>query len=255
MLAGFDGYLRPERPEALLYGHVRRALARHLFAPVVGEATWEWLVRDPLPIGTGLVSRWFVTVQAALMRRAGLAVRPDIHPRAGRDADAIAAADAWWEAAAAVAIPAALADGWAATVRSAGPDPSAWRWDARHRTNAAHPLGVRFPQLRGTLDPPVAPLGGDGDTLQAASYAWAEGPDFDITGLSVFRHVVALDDPTRATNVIPGGVSGVPGGRHAHDQLERWRVHRRVPAPFASADVAVATEAVLHLFPGARAAG
>jgi penicillin G amidase len=255
MLAGFDGYLRPERPEALLYGHVRRALARHLFAPVVGEATWEWLVRDPLPIGTGLVSRWFVTVQAALMRRAGLAVRPDIHPRAGRDADAIAAADAWWEAAAAVAIPAALADGWAATVRSAGPDPSAWRWDARHRTNAAHPLGVRFPQLRGTLDPPVAPLGGDGDTLQAASYAWAEGPDFDITGLSVFRHVVALDDPTQATNVIPGGVSGVPGGRHAHDQLERWRVHRRVPAPFASADVAVATEAVLHLIPGARAAG
>jgi penicillin amidase len=115
LLANFDGILRPERPEALLYGHVRRALARHLFAPVVGNATWEWLVGDPLPVGTGLVSRWFVTVQAALLRRAGLAVRPDIHPRAGRDADAIAATDAWWEAAAAVAIPAAC------------------RWVGRHR--------------------------------------------------------------------------------------------------------------------------
>jgi penicillin amidase len=255
MLAGFDGELRPERPEALLYGHVRRALARRLFAPLVGDDTWRWLVNDPLPVGTGIVSRWFVSVQAALMRRAGLAVRPDIHPRAGRDAEAIAAADAEWEAAAASAIPAALGDGWAATVRSNGPDPSAWRWDARHRTNAAHPLGVRFPHLRGTLDPPVAPLGGDGDTLQAASYVWAEGPDFDITGLSVFRHVVPLDDPARATNVIPGGISGIPGGRHAHDQLEQWRVHRRVPAPFSPTDVGAATKATLNLVPIGPPAG
>lgn len=253
MLAGLDGDLRPGRPEALLYAHVRRALARHLLAPVVGPDTWRWLMTDPLPVGTGVVSRWFATVQACLMRRAGLAVRPDVHPRAGRDADAIAAADAYWEGAAATAIPAALADGWAACVRSAGADPAAWRWDARHRTNAAHPLGVRFPALRGILDPPAAPLGGDGDTLQAASYAWAEGPDFDITSLSVFRHVVPLDDPSRATNVIPGGISGIPGGRHAHDQLERWRVHRRVPAPFAAADVEAATESILRLVPAAPA--
>jgi hypothetical protein len=66
--------------------------------------------------------------------------------------------------------------------------------------------------------------------------------------------VVPLDEPARATNVIPGGVSGIVGGKHAHDQLERWRVHRRVPAPFAPADVVAATEAVLHLVPGAHAA-
>ena len=249
MLDQFDGVLRPGSPGALLYGHVRRALARHLFAPIVGDATWQWLVRDPLPVATGLVSRWFTTVQAALMRRAGIAVRPDVHPRAGRDAEAIAAADLAWEAAAAIAIPAALADGWADAVRSAGPDPSAWRWDARHRTSAAHALGVRFPALRGVLDPPAVPLGGDGDTLQAASYAWAEGPDFDITSLSVFRHVVQMGDPVRATNVVPGGVSGILGGRHAHDQLERWRTHRRIPAPFAPTDVAAAAESTLQLLP------
>jgi hypothetical protein len=96
-------------------------------------------------------------------------------------------------------------------------------------------------------------MGGDGDTLQAASYAWAEGPDFDVTGLSVFRHVVPLADPARTTNVIPGGVGGMPGGRHAHDQLERWRTHRRIPAPFSLADVEAATESTLRLVPTSHA--
>jgi acyl-homoserine lactone acylase PvdQ len=184
------------------------------------------------------------------MRHAGHAVRPDIHPRVGRDADDVASADAWWAGAALTALPAALADAWSSAVASSGPDPREWRWDARHRTNAQHPLAVRFPWLRQALNPPVAPMGGDSDTLQAASYVWAEGADFDVTSLSVFRHVVRLDDPARTTNVVPGGVSGVPGGRHAHDQLEYWRTHRRIPAPYALADVEAQVGSTLVLTPG-----
>ena len=250
LLAGFDGVMTGDRAEPLLYAYFRRALARHLFAPVVGPDTWDWLVHDSLPASSSPVSRWITSVQASLMRHAGHAVRPDIHPRVGRDADGVASADAWWAGAALTALPAALADAWSSAVASSGPDPRVWRWDARHRTNAQHPLAVRFPWLRLALNPPVAPMGGDNDTLQAASYVWAEGPDFDVTSLSVFRHVVRLDDPARTTNVVPGGVSGVPGGRHAHDQLEYWRTHRRIPAPYALADVEAQAGSTLVLTPG-----
>jgi penicillin amidase len=92
-------------------------------------------------------------------------------------------------------------------------------------------------------------MGGDGDTIQAASYYWGDEAEFDVVGLSVYRQAVDLADIEHAGFVIPGGVSGVPGTPHFADQLEPWRRHRRIPMHYAPADVAGAAAHTLTLTP------
>ena len=69
-------------------------------------------------------------------------------------------------------LPAICAEAWEAAVERYGPDASKWRWDADHGTGSRHPLSFAFPDLAGTLDPPRAMVGGDGDCLQCAAYGW-----------------------------------------------------------------------------------
>jgi penicillin amidase len=102
-----------------------------------------------------------------------------------------------------------------------------------HRTNARHTLAATFPELGDDLSPPRAGIGGDGDCIQAGSYAWDEGAEFDITGLSVYRQAVDFTDVAQASYVVPAGVSGLPGTAHFADQLEHWRRHERIPMHFA----------------------
>ncbi|HEX2035504.1 MAG TPA: penicillin acylase family protein, partial [Chloroflexota bacterium] len=224
MLAAWDGNLLPESGVALLYGAFRRAVARALFVPIVGERAWSWLTAPDVPATHTLIARWMVNVVYALEAE----TTPDGRP--------------WDEV-----LPDALATAWSTTVAGAGPDPQAWRWDAQHATRARHPLAARFPAHAARLNPPRVPLGGDGDTIQAAAYLWGEGDDFAITGLSVYRQVVDLADVAHSSFVIPGGVSGVPGSAHFDDQLEHWRTHRRIPMHVREAEVEAATVETLSL--------
>jgi penicillin amidase len=151
------------------------------------------------------------------------------------------------------ALPRALAQAWTASVRQCGPDPAAWRWNAVHHTAAKHTLLARFPERAAELNPPPVQIGGDGDTLQAASYLYGDRPDFWIVGLSVYRQVVDFSQSAggelEASYVVPGGVSGVPGSPHFADQLERWRTHQRIPMPHREAAVRAATVETLALRP------
>ncbi len=227
LLAGWDGDLLPESPQALLYAHVRRTLARVLFAPVTGADAWRWLTGgEPAALGT-IIGRWL----ASVMWRDG-----------GRDR-------LWDDRPWSEVLSVALADGWRATAALAGEDPAQWRYADHHGTNAKHTLAAAHPGHAAALNPPRAMVGGDADTLQCAGYAWRESAPFDITNLSVYRQVVNLADIAHGSFVIPGGVSGLPGTPHYADQLELWRNHQRVPMHYRADEVREAAVSMLDLRP------
>ncbi len=226
MLASWDGNLLPQSNAALLYGHFRRAVAEALFVPLIGQGTWSWLTATEVTTTHGMISRWMANVVYALDGE----TTPDGRP--------------WGDV-----LRPALAGAWRKAVAQDGPDPTAWRWQARHTTNARHPLAGRFPEHAGRLNPPAVAVGGDGDTIQAASYLWGDRPAFAIVGLSVYRQVVDLGDIAHASYVIPGGVSGEPGSAHFGDQLERWRTHQRIPMHYTPEEVRAAAVHSLTLTP------
>jgi penicillin amidase len=141
----------------------------------------------------------------------------------------------------------ALDEAWRTAVALAGPSPVRWHWAEHHHTNAQHTLVAGCPELAGVLSPPQVGIGGDSDTIQAASYDFQQSTTFTITGLSVYRQVVDLSDIAHATYVIPGGASGNPNSPHYVDQLALWQVHARVPMHYLPQDIETATVGALTL--------
>ncbi|MFN8616460.1 MAG: penicillin acylase family protein [Dehalococcoidia bacterium] len=205
MLAVFDGDLQPGRPEPLLYAFFRRALMRELFAPVAGEATWDWLTTDPNP-GLGRIAGGLIAEYVAHLE-------DGIEPPAGRS---------WPEV-----LAAALERGWAQATAFAEADPATWRWGDRHATGSKHPLSAVFPDAN--LDPPRVPIGGDGDTLKNATYGLSGKNDFVLASVSVYRQVIDFAHPDDASYIVPGGASGDPRSPHFADQLGRWANCERIP--------------------------
>ncbi len=94
-------------------------------------------------------------------------------------------------------------------------------------TQPRHPLSATFPEAAPLLDPPSVPMGGDGDTVQAAAFIAAAG--FGITVASVARYAFDLGDWDRSGWVVPLGVSGHPGSPHYADQVGPWSEVRLLP--------------------------
>ena len=230
MLAGWDGNLLPGSAPALLYAYFRRHVTRAVFEPVVGRETYEEMTSGTSPALARLLSTYAGTLAAQL----GTAF-------AERDPNGMP----WTET-----LPAICAEAWGSASERYGDDSSRWRWDADHGTGSKHPLSWEFPEQAALLDPPRAMVGGDGDCLQCAGYAWSGASDFVITGLSVYRQAVDYTAPERGTYIVPAGVSGLPGTPHYSDQLEHWRVHERVPAWMTEADVKANAAHTLELKPG-----
>ncbi|MQA00240.1 MAG: hypothetical protein GEU80_13100 [Dehalococcoidia bacterium] len=229
MLAGWDGDLRPESPEALLYAHFRTGIARAVFEPIVGEDTWRWLTTSANTGTATLLARWSYHTSATLEGSTGT---PDGRP--------------WSEV-----LPGALEAAWRDTARDAGTDdPSGWRWDSMHRTNAAHTLSGAFPQHAEALNPPSIGMGGDPDTVQVSGYAWNPKGRFAVSSVSVYRQFVDFAAPESATWSLPGGESGLPGTEHASDQLELWARHERIPMHLRPEDAEAAAVHTLTLVPG-----
>ncbi|MEO6398288.1 MAG: penicillin acylase family protein [Tepidiformaceae bacterium] len=207
LLGSWDGELRGECPEALVYALFRRYVLRGLFAPIVGEETWAWLTSEANP-GLG-------RIVAGLASNVAMGLASGGQPLGGRP----------W---AAVLEP-ALAAAWETSTQMFGPDSSQWRWDGRHTTGSKHPLASSFQAAGESFNPPRIPLGGDGDTLQCAGYGASGRNDFVITATSVYRQVVDFADPDGASYIVPGGASGEPGSPHYQDQLPLWQRHERIP--------------------------
>ncbi len=205
MLSGWDGNLRADGGEGLLYAYFRRNVTRELFAPVAGEKTWAWLTSERHP-GLGRVVNGLLADVVAHLDE-------DNEPPGARTWGGV--------------LRAALKGAWESATTLGGNDPAAWSWDAKHATGSRHPLSAEFPEAG--LDPPRTPLGGDGDTLQAAGYGISGNNDFVISLTSVYRQVVDFADVKGVSYIIPGGVSGDPRSPHFADQLPLWQRHARIP--------------------------
>jgi penicillin amidase len=213
MLSAWDGRLGADSAEALVYGCFRRVLAEHLYRPVVGSATWEWMVSDDLPATGTLIRRALGRDVWHLLGgpTGGDDARTPEEPERGSDVD----------------LAAVLAEAWEDACAMGGPDPAAWRWSDHHRLTPVHPLAsLEAPWPVAIQAEPVG-MGGDGDTVQAASYGWRRRAPFNVAGLSVYRQAVDLGDPGSASWVIPGGSSGDPSSVHFADQLPLWARHER----------------------------
>jgi len=98
-----------------------------------------------------------------------------------------------------------------------------------------HATGPRHSLARDDFDPPPVPMGGDLDTVMAASYIPTMG--FTARAGSVARYAFDLADWDRSGWVIPLGADGEPGAPHSTDQQHAWRVGRLVPAPYTRAAI------------------
>ena len=234
MLSRWDGDLRADSGEALLYGCFRRTLAEHLYRPVVGGPTWEWMVSETVP-ATG------VLIRRSLGRDLWEFLGGPTPPRDGNHSGTASPI--------AEVLEVSLGEAWADACTAAGPAPELWRWSDHHRLVPRHPLsslGVDWPV---SMQAAPVPMGGDGDTVQAASYGWRRGAPFQVSGLSVYRQVVDMSDPGRGQWVIPGGASGDPAGAHFDDQLGVWASHQRIPMHYRPDDVTADCRSTTILVP------
>ena len=89
------------------------------------------------------------------------------------------------------------------------------------------------------------PLGGDGDTPQAASYSPAQ--PYAISSTSVLRYVYDLSDWGNCRWVVPLGSSGHPGSAHYSDQAGTWSKVDYVPMLYGWGEIARSAESVQTL--------
>ena len=93
-------------------------------------------------------------------------------------------------------------------------------WGALHHTRPRHPLSSVYADAADRLDPPGYPMGGDGDTPQAGSFASTD--PFVMSGMSVARYVWDTADWDNSRWIVPLGASGHPGSEHYTDQAPIW---------------------------------
>jgi penicillin amidase len=106
-----------------------------------------------------------------------------------------------------------------------GDEMAQWHWGRLHRTAIQHPLAAAFPEVAGLCNPPSVALGGDGDTVQAASLT----PAYTVGSTAVARLVFDLSDWRRSAWIVPLGASGHPGSPHYADQTGLWSAGQLAP--------------------------
>ncbi len=221
-LAAWDGELGKDSGPALLYGCFRRALAEALYRPIVGSEVWDWLISGSLAPTTVLVRRWLANDIWDLL--GGPRPRGFSNQQRDERTNTVRAC-----------VPQALQGAWITACQMGGDDSSRWRWGDHHYVWAIHPLAKLAGEER--LNMPKVKMGGDSDTIQAASYGWQVGMPFTVSGLSVYRQVIDLGDPQEATWVIPGGSSGDFRSPHFSDQLIEWGANRRISMLWESNEI------------------
>jgi penicillin amidase len=191
---------------ATIYAVFRERLMRDLMTPILGPLAAEALAGAP---------RGAVAHMTRLRARLTEMIRRNDRTLLPPDAD--------WPAVLSKALSGAVTE----LRETPGRDLSTWRWGRIHATQPQHTLSATFPELAGLLNPPSVPMGGDGDTVQAASFI--AGAGYGMTSMSVARYVFDLADWDRSAWVVPLGSSGHPGSPHFADQARVWGEVQLVP--------------------------
>lgn len=103
-----------------------------------------------------------------------------------------------------------------------GKDPAKWQWRRIHCSAHRHPLSGVFPGNQDLLDPPTLGLGGDYDTVRAASYLPVPSGHMEVIAGSAARYCFDLGDRSGSFWIVPLGASGHPGSENFRDQMNMW---------------------------------
>lgn len=212
-LLSWDGQMRAESHQALLWANFLRALVRQVG---LDEARASGLSRSPF---TGEV----------LLRLLAGAVDPG-----------------WWDD---VSTPAV--EGAADTIRRALEEAvmlSAGKsWGKEHRLVFAHALG-EVPLLGKLFNVGPVGVGGAAPCLNATAYR-AQGRDFSVVSLPSMRFVADVSQWDNSRLVLPLGQSGHPLSTHAKDQLPLWLAGQAHTMPFTPEAVAREAVRTTHFVP------
>jgi len=226
-LFAWDHVVDKEAVAPTIYEAFRERLARDLMTPILGPLAPEAFA----PVQGGGVAH-MARVKARLAEMIRDDDRSLLPPETG------------WPAILAHALDGAVAE----LCEALGEDMDAWQWARLHRTRPRHPLVAAFPRLADGLDPPSVAVGGDGETVNAASFL--PGAGYDVAVTSVARYVFDLGDWEASGWVVPCGASGHPGHPHWADQLPAWTECRLLPMRYEWARIRGAAKSSLTLTPG-----
>ena len=182
----------PEAPEPLIFLRWYLSIAEALFAETLGPELWPRLLRNNYMLNhavDGLV----------------LAAEPG---------------SPWWRGDRAGLLRSAFAEAVAGLSGELGPDPAAWRWDARHEVTLTHELSTAVPALGRWLDRGPEPWGGGHATVGRARFRYDRAEHVN-SGATV-RVVIEMAEPMNAWAILPGGQAGHPFDPHYADQLGPW---------------------------------
>lgn len=226
LLRGWNGVMDASAVAPTIYSAFRERLMRELMAPILGPLSREAFAGAP---------RGAVAHMARLRARLTDLIRTE---------DTTLLPDgASWRAVLERALTGAVAE----LTDRLGTDTPAWRWGVIHRTQPKHTLSAAFPEAASLLDPPSVAMGGDGETVQAASFI--AGAGYGLTSTSVARYVFDLGDWERSAWVVPLGSSGHPGSPHYADQVEAWAAVKLLPMRYAWDRIERAAESRQRLEP------
>ena len=205
-LTEWDGVVASDSPVASLYSKVRRAVTREMITTATSEA---FFTRS---LGSAPLSWQFGRLTGHMPNLFG-----QHQDRIGHWMDS----NRSWERA-------------LDTIANREPLSTQPKWASEHVLRPQHPLSARFPHAAPYLTPSAIPMGGDADTVQAASY----GPvSSQVTGTSVARYVFDLSNWDQSAWIVPLGVSGVPDSPHYSDQERVWSQHQLAPMWYSAASI------------------
>jgi penicillin amidase len=197
LLEGWDGAMRMERPEPLIFAAWTRALSRTLMADEMADA---------FP----LVWNYWPDFTLRILRREGGAERWCDDTKTADKTESCSDA-----------VTAALETAVREVEAAQGSGPAAWRWDRAHVARLTHMgLGV-LPGFNWLLNARV-PLPGGAHTIDRADHRLGSDNPYAAVHGGGFKGVFDLGQPENSAYVIATGQSGNVYSRHYLDLMPVW---------------------------------
>lgn len=226
-LADWDGDMRADRPEPLLFAAWLREIERGL-------------IGDDLEDQTDSVTGWrFDLVSAVVGDNPMTQKLCDDVTTPGVEDCSVVIADAFDRALATLA-------------GQYGRRMIDWRWGAVHEALLPSRTLAAFPVLGAMLARNV-PSGGSADTIDRGETWFASKTPFANIHASTYRAVYDLGNPQGSVFIIAGGQSGNPFSRHYDDLIGKWSTGGYVPMVTDRAAIEAGFHETLTLAPLAAA--